>query len=208
MEDRIKLNVLGITYSQVQQGAYALVLEQDDGPYRIPIVVGVAEAQSIAVKLENIIPPRPMPHDLMISMAHGFGISLDEVFIYKFDDGIFLSELHLSSDDRQISIDSRTSDAIALAMRTGAPIFTTSEIVEQTGFMITKEDLEKRRKRKREQQDAETHEVKLQNLAIEELEKMLSRCVEREEYERAAEIKNVIDAKKQCKGDEDNETKE
>lgn len=208
MEDRIKLNVLGITYSQVQQGAYALVLEQDDGPYRIPIVVGVAEAQSIAVKLENIIPPRPMPHDLMISMAHGFGISLDEVFIYKFDDGIFLSELHLSSDDRQISIDSRTSDAIALAMRTGAPIFTTSEIVEQTGFMITKEDLEKRRKRKREQQYAETHEVKLQNLAIEELEKMLSRCVEREEYERAAEIKNVIDAKKQCKGDEDNETKE
>ena len=206
MEDRIKLNVLGITYSQVQQGAYALVLEQDDGPYRIPIVVGVAEAQSIAVKLENIIPPRPMPHDLMISMAHGFGISLDEVFIYKFDDGIFLSELHLSSDDRQISIDSRTSDAIALAMRTGAPIFTTSEIVEQTGFIITKEDLEKRRMRKREQQNAETHEVKLQNLAIEELEKMLNQCVEREEYERAAEIKNVIDAKKQSKGDSDNET--
>ncbi len=204
MEDRIKLNVLGITYSQVQQGAYALVLEQDDGPYRIPIVVGVAEAQSIAVKLENIIPPRPMPHDLMISMAHGFGISLDEVFIYKFDDGIFLSELHLSSDDRQITIDSRTSDAIALAMRTGAPIFTTSEIVEQTGFMITKEDLEKRRKRK--QQDAEPHEVKLQNLAIEELEKMLNRCVEREEYERAAEIKNVIDAKKLRKGDMENKT--
>lgn len=196
MEDRIKLNVLGITYSQVQQGAYALVLEQDDGPYRIPIVVGVAEAQAIAVKLENIIPPRPMPHDLMISMAHGFGISLDEVFIYKFDDGIFLSELHLSNDDRQISIDSRTSDAIALAMRTGAPIFTTREIVEQTGFIITKEEFAKHRERKKAQSSGEPHEVKLKNLAVEELEKMLGRCVEREEYERAAEIKSIIDAKK------------
>lgn len=199
MEDRIKLNVLGITYSQVQQGAYALVLEQDDGPYRIPIVVGVAEAQAIAVKLENIIPPRPMPHDLMISMAHGFGISLDEVFIYKFDDGIFLSELHLSNDDRQIAIDSRTSDAIALAMRTGAPIFTTREIVEQTGFIITKEELAKHRERKKAQSSGEPHEVKLKNLAVEELEKMLGRCVEREEYERAAEIKSIIDAKKMGK---------
>lgn len=195
MEEKIKLNVLGITYSQVQQGAYALVLEQEDGPYRIPIVVGMAEAQSIAVKLEDIVPPRPMPHDLIISIAHGFGISLDEVFIYKFDDGIFLSELHLSNDERQIALDSRTSDAIALAMRTGAPIFTTREIVEQTGFLISEEDLEKYRKRKTTRQKEEHHEVKLKNLAVEELKKMLERCVEREEYERAAEVKSIIDDK-------------
>ena len=80
-EDKVRLKVLGITYSQVQQGAYALVLEQVGGPYRIPVVVGVSEAQSIAVRLENIVPPRPMPHDIMVSMSHGFGISLDEVFI-------------------------------------------------------------------------------------------------------------------------------
>lgn len=197
MEERIKLNVLGITYSQVQQGAYALVLEQADGPYRIPIVVGVAEAQAIAVRLEHIITPRPMPHDLMVSMAHGFGITLDEVFIYRFDDGIFLSELHLSGEDRQITIDSRTSDAIALAMRTGAPIYTTREILEQTGFVASPSDI--RKQREHQDQEDEPHEVKLKNLAIEELEKMLNKCVEREEYERAAEIKSIIDEKRKMK---------
>lgn len=192
MEDRVKLKVLGITYSQVQQGAYALVLEQVGGPYRIPVVVGVPEAQAIAVRLENIVPPRPMPHDIMVSMSHGFGISLDEVFIYKFDDGVFLAELHLSSDDRSISIDSRTSDAIALALRTGAPIYTTQEILEQTGFIIPDDEI----KKGSSVADEEPAELRLDKLAIVELEKMLAGCVEREEYERAAEIKAVIDRKR------------
>ena len=194
--EKIKIKVSGITYSQVKQGAYALVLEQENGPYRIPVVVGVAEAQAIAVKIEDIIPPRPMTHDVMASIAHGFGISLDEVFIYKFDEGIFLSELHLSNDERQIVVDSRTSDAIALALRTGAPIYTTSEVVEQTGFIIP-ESAEK----KRESASDEPRELRLSKLAIEELEKMLGECVEREEYERAAEIKAVIDEKRKQKSE-------
>lgn len=194
--EKIKIKVSGITYSQVKQGAYALVLEQENGPYRIPVVVGVAEAQAIAVKIEDIIPPRPMTHDVMASIAHGFGISLDEVFIYKFDEGIFLSELHLSNDERQIVVDSRTSDAIALALRTGAPIYTTREVVEQTGFIIP-ESAEK----KRESASDEPRELRLSKLAIEELEKMLGECVEREEYERAAEIKAVIDEKRKQKSD-------
>lgn len=194
--EKIKLKVSGITYSQVKQGAYALVLEQENGPYRIPVVVGVAEAQAIAVKIEDIIPPRPMTHDVMASIAHGFGISLDEVFIYKFDEGIFLSELHLSNDERQIVVDSRTSDAIALALRTGAPIYTTREVVEQTGFIIP-ESAEK----KRESAPDEPRELRLSKLAIEELEKMLGECVEREEYERAAEIKAVIDEKRKQKSE-------
>ena len=193
---KIKIKVSGITYSQVKQGAYALVLEQENGPYRIPVVVGVAEAQAIAVKIEDIIPPRPMTHDVMASIAHGFGISLDEVFIYKFDEGIFLSELHLSNDERQIVVDSRTSDAIALALRTGAPIYTTREVVEQTGFIIP-ESAEK----KRESASDEPRELRLSKLAIEELEKMLGECVEREEYERAAEIKAVIDEKRKQKSE-------
>ena len=183
---------MGITYSQVQQGAYALVLEQVGGPYRIPVVVGVSEAQSIAVRLENIVSPRPMPHDIMVSMSHGFGISLDEVFIYKFDDGVFLSELRFSNDDRSIAIDSRTSDAIALSLRTGAPIYTTREILEQTGFIIPDEEIEKDEKTGEE----EPAEIRLDKLAVVELEKMLAGCVEREEYERAAEIKAVIDRKR------------
>ena len=191
-EDKVRLKILGITYSQVQQGAYALVLEQVGGPYRIPVVVGVSEAQSIAVRLENIVPPRPMPHDIMVSMSHGFGISLDEVFIYKFDDGVFLSELRFSNDDRSIAIDSRTSDAIALSLRTGAPIYTTREILEQTGFIIPDEEIEKDEKTGEE----EPAEIRLDKLAVVELEKMLAGCVEREEYERAAEIKAVIDRKR------------
>ena len=191
-EDKVRLKVLGITYSQVQQGAYALVLEQVGGPYRIPVVVGVSEAQSIAVRLENIVPPRPMPHDIMVSMSHGFGISLDEVFIYKFDDGVFLSELRFSNDDRSIAIDSRTSDAIALSLRTGAPIYTTCEILEQTGFIIPDEEIKKDEKTGEE----EPAEIRLDKLAVVELEKMLAGCVEREEYERAAEIKAVIDRKR------------
>lgn len=191
-EDKVRLKVLGITYSQVQQGAYALVLEQVGGPYRIPVVVGVSEAQSIAVRLENIVPPRPMPHDIMVSMSHGFGISLDEVFIYKFDDGVFLSELRFSNDDRSIAIDSRTSDAISLSLRTGAPIYTTREILEQTGFIIPDEEIKKDEKTGEE----EPAEIRLDKLAVVELEKMLAGCVEREEYERAAEIKAVIDRKR------------
>ena len=191
-EDKVRLKVLGITYSQVQQGAYALVLEQVGGPYRIPVVVGVSEAQSIAVRLENIVPPRPMPHDIMVSMSHGFGISLDEVFIYKFDDGVFLSELRFSNDDRSIAIDSRTSDAIALSLRTGAPIYTTRAILEQTGFIIPDEEIKKDEKTGEE----EPAEIRLDKLAVVELEKMLAGCVEREEYERAAEIKAVIDRKR------------
>ena len=191
-EDRVRLKVLGITYSQVQQGAYALVLEQVGGPYRIPVVVGVSEAQAIAVRLEKIAPPRPMPHDIMVSMIHGFGISLDEVFIYKFDDGVFLSELRFSNDDRSIAIDSRTSDAIALSLRTGAPIYTTREILEQTGFIIPDEEIKKDEKTGEE----EPAEIRLDKLAVVELEKMLAGCVEREEYERAAEIKAVIDRKR------------
>jgi bifunctional DNase/RNase len=140
MDSRVELKVLGITYSQVQKGAYALLLSQVDGPYRIPVVVGVAEAQSIAMKLENIIPPRPMSHDLMVSLFHAFGISLEQVFIYKFHDGTFLSELTLKGKDAEITLDSRTSDAIALAVRTDARIFTTQEILQETGFIVDKDD--------------------------------------------------------------------
>ena len=133
-DDRIRLKVMGLSYSQIQTGAYALILAQVGGPYRIPVVIGAAEAQSIAIKMESIIPPRPMTHDIFVSFAHAFGVKLVEVFIYRFEDGIFSSEMTFSDGERTITIDSRTSDAIAIAMRTGAPIFTTPEILDETGF--------------------------------------------------------------------------
>lgn len=202
--EKILLNVLGITYSQVQQGAYALLLEQDGGPYRIPVVVGTAEAQAIAVKLESVVPPRPLPHDLMVTMSHAFGIRLDEVFIYKFEDGVFLSELSLSGQSRQITLDSRTSDAIALALRTGAPIYTTPEVMEQTGFVFTPDE-EPRRKAPRPRRSSKKKSGDLESLSIEQLEDMLARCVEQEEYEKAAVIKAAIQDKRDSRqsGDQD-----
>ena len=190
--ERVELNVMGITYSQVQQGAYALVLAQVDGPYRIPIVVGIAEAQAIAVRLENIIPPRPMPHDLFVSMAHAFGIELEEVFISRFDEGVFLSELTFRSETTEVVLDSRTSDAVALALRMNAPIHTTREIMEKTGFVMNdKPDGEED-----EQSDAADVGNGYQNCSIGKLEKMLQMCVDNEEYEIAAEIKKAIDKKR------------
>lgn len=190
--ERVELNVMGITYSQVQQGAYALVLAQVDGPYRIPIVVGIAEAQAIAVRLENIIPPRPMPHDLFVSMAHAFGIELEEVFISRFDEGVFLSELTFRSETTEVVLDSRTSDAVALALRMNAPIYTTREIMEKTGFVMNdKPDGEED-----EQSDAADVGNGYQNCSIRKLEKMLQMCVDNEEYEIAAEIKKAIDKKR------------
>lgn len=136
MDKRIRLYVLGLSFSQLQSGAYALVLAEESGPRRIPVVIGAAEAQSIAICLEGIRTPRPLTHDLFVSFAHAFGVSLTEVYIYRFEDGIFSSELTFSDGERTIRIDARTSDAISIAMRTHAPIYTTEDIIQRTGFII------------------------------------------------------------------------
>ena len=186
-ENKIEMDVLGITYSQIQQGAYALLLKQRDGDMRVPIVVGVSEAQSIAMRLEHVIPPRPMAHDLMVSMFHAFGISLDEVVIYKFSEGVFMSRLKLSSNDTNLELESRTSDAIALALRTSAPIFITAEVLNKTGFLI--KDSEQGKK------VAVKPKRSLNDMTIEELQKKLSRAVELEKYELAASIQRTINDK-------------
>ncbi len=180
------MDVMGITYSQIQAGAYALLLKQRDGDLRVPIVVGTSEAQSIAMRMEHVIPPRPLSHDLMVSMFHAFGISLDEVMIYKFSEGVFMSRLKLSTANQNLELESRTSDAIALALRTNAPIYTTREVLDKTGFLI---------------KDGEQGKVavkpkrSLSDMTVEELQKKLSRAVELEKYELAASIQKAINEK-------------
>ncbi len=203
MENRVKLKVLGISYSQIQAGAYALILAQVNGPYRIPVVIGASEAQSIALKMEGIIPPRPMTHDLFVSFAHAFGVKLEEVFIYKFEDGIFSSELTFTDGDRTVTIDSRTSDAIAIAMRTNTPIFTTREILNETGFeMEVQEDADHDDDATDLPDGTDKEEIhtnttpKLENYAVEELEKTLDRLIEREEYEEAARVAEILRRKR------------
>lgn len=212
MNERIRLQVLGISYSQIQSGAYALILAQAGGPYRIPVVIGAAEAQSIAMRMESITPPRPMTHDLFVSFAHAFGVKLSEVFIYRFEDGIFSSELTFTDGDRTVRIDSRTSDAIAIAMRTGAPIYTTPEILDETGFIMeAQQDDEEDDEDEQAAHGAPTfsdddnadpdnnissQQPRLENYTIEELERTLSRLIEQENYEEAAKVNEILKHKK------------
>ncbi|ROT08184.1 hypothetical protein EEL49_06360 [Muribaculaceae bacterium Isolate-104 (HZI)] len=201
MTDRVRLKVLGISYSQIQTGAYALILAQSDGPYRIPVVIGAAEAQSIALRMESITPPRPMTHDLFVSFAHAFGVKLTDVFIYKFEDGIFSSELTFTDGERTIKIDSRTSDAIAIAMRTGTPIYTTRNILDETGFIMevqSDEDLDNDDEDSDQDYSVETpfSEPKLENYTVEELERTLEKLIRDEQYEEAAKVSELIKKKK------------
>lgn len=136
MSTRIKLRVQGLANSQIQSGAYALILAEENGPRRIPIIVGTAEAQSIAIALEHIVPPRPLTHDLFATFAQAFNVILKEVYIYKFEDGVFYSELEFSDSERSIKLDSRTSDAIAIALRVNCDIFISEEIVKECGVVL------------------------------------------------------------------------
>lgn len=193
-EKKVKLRVLGVTYNQIQSGAYALILAEEGGKFRIPVVIGAAEAQSIAAKLENVQLPRPLIHDVFHTMTYAFGIVVKEVFIYKFQRGVFYSEITFSDGERDVRIDSRTSDAIAIALRTKTPIYTTSEILQNIGFSVTGDDTIVADETVSVPEGMET--VPLTRFAIPELEKMLQSSIVKEEYERAAEIKKVIDEKK------------
>lgn len=133
--DKVKLRVQGLTNSQIQSGAYAMVLAEE-GVRRLPVIVGMFEAQSIALALEGINPPRPLTHDLFLSYTKATGYRIQEVFIHKFDDGVFFSDIILTNGDAIIKIDSRTSDAIAIALRTSCNIFTTEAIMKKCGIII------------------------------------------------------------------------
>ncbi|MCH5345977.1 MAG: bifunctional nuclease family protein [Muribaculaceae bacterium] len=203
-ENRVKLQVVGLSYSHIQTGAYALILGQVDGPYKIPVVIGPTEAQSIALRMEGINPPRPLTHDLFNAMVHAFGIQLTEVFIYRFEDGIFSSELTFTDGERTIVLDSRTSDAIAIAMRTGAPIYTTREIVENTGFtmeQISGDDddsnpFEDEIDLPDDSTEPGVNTPRLENYTIEELERTLARLIENEDYEQAAVVNDILKKKR------------
>ena len=187
-DNLIELKVLGITRSEVQPGAYALLLENadstPDAARRIPIVVGAAEAQSIAVNLEQVAPSRPLTHDLFVSMFHVYGIDLERVVIYSFKDGVFAAMLHMNNGTVEVDIDSRTSDAIAIALRTGAPIYTTTDVMEHTSYEWRRDGEYKPNK-----------PAKLEDLPIEKLEKRMRQYVDREQYEKAARIQKIIASK-------------
>jgi uncharacterized protein len=193
--NKIRLNVLGISYSQTQSGAYALVLSEENGQRRVPIIVGGFEAQAIAIQLEGLKPPRPLTHDLFVNFALAFKINLIEVNIYKLEEGVFFSKLICDNGSTRISIDARTSDAIALALRFKCPIYTTEDILTRAGIVIDFENEARTRKSEPEESKVEVtvsaHE-ELKELDLEELKDLLDEAINKENYERASIIRDEI----------------
>jgi bifunctional DNase/RNase len=194
---RIKLKVMGISYSQTQSGAYALLLIEENGDRRIPIIIGGFEAQAIVIKLENLEPPRPLTHDLFKKFADQFNIAVIEVMIYKLEEGVFFSKLICNNGEKEYSIDSRTSDAVAIALRFGCPIYITEDILEKA--QLTNSPSETDLSSAEESEDQYEPNSKYGSQTDEELFKMIDEAVKKEDYEQAAAIRDEIDRRKKKK---------
>lgn len=191
--DRVKLRVLGLSYSMSQAGAYALILTDEQDLHRIPIVIGMPEAQSIAIQLEKIQTQRPLTHDLVKTLADALQVTLKEVFIYRLEAGIFYSELLFEAEKNIIRVDSRTSDAIALALRYECPIYSTAEIIEKAGILVGQESAHS--EQTTVVHSTESEEEMMQGYTIQELTKMLNDAVVNEEYEKASKIRDILKSK-------------
>ncbi|MGK0253779.1 MAG: bifunctional DNase/RNase [Mariniflexile sp.] len=199
----VRLNIKGISYSQTQNGAYALILNEVDGDRKLPIVIGAFEAQSIAIALEKEIrPPRPLTHDLFKNFADRFDIIVKQVIIHKLVDGVFYSSLICERDKIEEIIDARTSDAIALALRFDAPIFTYKNILDKAGIYLKVNP-------KKDEEDDTQDSILMDELianelepnaprenykgkTLEELDNLLDEAVANEDYEKAAHIRDEI----------------
>jgi len=187
---KTKLKIMGITYNQVQAGAYALILAEEKGNRRIPIIIGTPEAQSIAIFLERLHPPRPLTHDLFISFLQLLKINIKEINIYKYEEGVFHSEMVFNDGKKDIFLDSRTSDAIALALRANAPIYIANNIMKDVAIEVDEEDINDYYEQSEKKQT-----VSLNNLSPEKLQQLLNEAITAENYEKASYIRDLITEK-------------
>ncbi len=193
---KIRLNILGLSVSQTQSGAYALVLAEENGERRIPIIIGPVEAQAIAIQLEGLQPPRPLTHDLIKNMALAFDIALLEVTIYKLEEGIFYSELLCEMDGKEIKIDSRTSDAVALALRFKCPIYTSEDILKKAGIVLEIDDENSPVRSYADEDSDEPESSTYSQYSLNELNEMLDEAVRNEDYEKASIIRDELKKRK------------
>lgn len=194
---KIRLNILGLSVSQTQSGAYALVLAEENGERRIPIIIGPVEAQAIAIQLEGLKPPRPLTHDLIKNMAMAFDIALLEVTIYKLEEGIFYSELLCEMNGKEINIDSRTSDAVALALRFRCPIYTTEEILKKSGIILDLENEDSPVRNMSNNDDFGEADVSTYaQYSAKELNEMINDAIQHEDYEKASIIRDELKKRK------------
>ncbi len=192
----IRLTINRISYSKTHNGAYALLLNEKDGDRKLPIVIGGFEAQSIAVALEREIrPPRPLTHDLFKNFSDCFEIKIKQVIIHKIVDGVFFSSLICVRDKIEEIIDSRTSDAIALAIRFDSPIFTYENVLEKAGIILKAGEIKKQEEKKSEE-DNLSKKIDYAKLSIIQLEKAISVAVKNEDYELAAHLRDEINKRK------------
>jgi hypothetical protein len=191
---RVKLKVMGISYSQTQSGAYALLLIEENGERRIPIIIGGFEAQAIVIKLENLEPPRPLTHDLIKKMADQFNIKVTEVMIYKLEEGVFYSKMVCDNGEKEYSIDSRTSDAVAIALRFECPIYIDNDILEKAQLTNTPSDVDL--VSSGESGTLSEPNSKYSSLSDDELYRLIDDAVKTEDYERAASIRDEIEKRK------------
>ena len=189
--NKVPLNVLGISYSQTQSGAYVLVLGEENGNRRIPIIIGGFEAQAIAVQLQGTKLPRPLTHDLFHKFALDYGITVESVYIFRMEEGVFYSKLVCTNGDKRIELDARTSDAIALALRFQCPIIAASEIVDRAGIVFTNEPQPPPLFREKVKKKTDLNQMDLS-----ELENMLNEAVTSENYEQASKIRDEIQRRK------------
>ncbi|MEA3505668.1 MAG: bifunctional nuclease family protein [Bacteroidota bacterium] len=189
--DKIELKIIGMSYSKAGTGAYALILGEESGSRRIPIIIGGGEAQAIAIELEHMSPARPLTHDLFKNFAEIYGVVIKEVIIDNFSEGIFYAKLYCSDSSGAIKeIDSRTSDAVALAIRFGCPIYTYEKVIEKTGVSMEKIEAEEE---KIEEGTSVEESDDLSQYSVMELKKMIEVAITKEDYEFASIVQKEID---------------
>lgn len=195
---KIKLEILGLSSSQSQTGSFALVLGETEGNRRLPIIIGMFEAQAIAIEIEKIIPNRPMTHDLFKSFANNFHFTVEEIVISDLKEGVFFAKIICSDGLKKTEIDARPSDAIAIGLRFDSPIFTYETILAEAGIVLTDEAEEERTEPKAEGRTAKVKKEvpgkkeDLKNYSVEKLNDLLKDAIDKEDYERAAKIRDEL----------------
>jgi bifunctional DNase/RNase len=197
---KIKLEILGLSSSQSQTGSFALVLGEADGNRRLPIIIGMFEAQAIAIEIEKIIPNRPMTHDLFKSFANAFHFHVEEIVISDLKEGVFFAKIVCSDGLKKSEIDARPSDAIAVGLRFDAPIFTFENILAEAGIVLTDEEEEaeeeksepKAEKKVKVKKDAPKKGDDYKSYSVDKLNDLLKDAIEKEDYERAAKIRDEL----------------
>ncbi|HCM75881.1 MAG TPA: hypothetical protein DIS90_05840 [Cytophagales bacterium] len=193
---KIKLEILGLSSSQSQTGSFALVLGEIEGNRRLPIIIGMFEAQAIAIEIEKIIPNRPMTHDLFKSFANSFNFHVEEIIISDLKEGVFFAKIVCTDGLKKHEIDARPSDAIAIGLRFDAPIFTFENILAEAGIVLTDEEDEEEKMETREEAKVKVKKEKtgddFKNYSVDKLNELLKEAIEKEDYERAAKIRDEL----------------